>query len=133
MDNIFIYGIFAIIGIIFFLNVITVIINVFTKKKIKKEKVEEVNPLRDEIRTEINEKVKPHLSSLEGMYEKSNSSENTFSAFVLSVFKDKFSNYVEKDEQLLESEMCKCCSDYEGSECKESFCLEGAGISCPKG
>ena len=137
MDNntIFIYVLFGIIGVIFFLNIIKIIINIFTKSRAKskvKEAVEEVNPLRDELRGEINEKVKPHLTSLEGMYEKSNSSESSFSAFVLSIFKDKFSKYQENDEKLLESEIGKCCSDYEGADCKESYCLEGAGISCPQ-
>jgi len=132
MDNLFIYGIFAVIGVIFFLNTIKIIMNIFTKRKVKKEEVEEVDPLRDELRSEIKEKVQPHLSSLEGMYEKSNAEESSFSAFVLSAFKDKFSKYSEKNEKLLETEIGKCCSDYEGAECKESFCLEGAGISCPK-
>jgi hypothetical protein len=66
------------------------------------------------------------------MYEKSASKASTLSAFVFSVFKDKFSTHIEKDEKLVEEEICKCCSEYEGAECKESFCLEGSGLSCPQ-
>jgi len=131
MGNMGLYVIFLIIGIVLFLNIIKIFINIFSKSKSKKVQ-EEKNPLRDELRSEINETVKPHLTSLEGMYEKSNASENTFSAFVFSIFKDKFSTYVEQDEKLVESEICKCCTDYEGAECKESFCLEGSGIACPQ-
>ncbi len=130
MDNIVLYIIGAIIGVILFLNIIKIFINIFTRPKVKKE---EPNPLQEEIREEVNEIVKPHLTSLEGMYEKSNSDASSFSSFVFSVVKDKFSKYLDKDEALVESEICKCCSDYEGAECKESFCLEGSGISCPNG
>ena len=128
MDNTILYIIGAIVGVILFLNIIKVFINIFTRPKAKKE---EVNPLQQQIRDEVNEVVKPNLTSLEGMYEKSNSDASSFSTFVFSVVKDKFSNYLEKDEALVESEICKCCGDYEGAECKESFCLEGSGISCP--
>ena len=128
MDNTILYIIGAIVGVILFLNIIKVFINIFTRPKAKKE---EVNPLQQQIRDEVNEVVKPNLTSLEGMYEKSNSDASSFSSFVFSVVKDKFSNYLEKDEALVESEICKCCGDYEGAECKESFCLEGSGISCP--
>ena len=128
MDNTILYIIGAIVGVIFFLNIIKIFINIFTRPKVKKE---ELNSLQKEIREEVNEIVKPNLTSLEGMYEKSNSDASSFSSFVFSVVKDKFSKYLEKDEALVESEICKCCSDYEGAECKESFCLEGSGISCP--
>jgi len=128
IDTLVIYIIIAIIGVILFLNFIKIFVNIFTKPKITKE-MQEANLLRDELRSEINEKVKPHLTSLEGMYTKSNSSEASFSAYVLSIFKDKLVK--NRDEKLLENEISKCCSDYEGAECKESFCLEGSGISCP--
>ena len=128
MDNTILYIFGAIVGVILFLNIIKIFINIFTRPKVKKE---EVNPLQKEIREEVNEIVKPNLTSLEGMYEKSNSDASSFASFVFSVVKDKFSKYLEKDEALVESEICKCCSDYEGAECKESFCLEGSGISCP--
>ena len=140
MDNIstiIMYGMFALLGIIFFLNIISILMNVFknifSKPKPKaKVEVEEVDPLQGEIQSELNKSLKPHLNSLEGMYAKSGTSESSFSAFVLSIFKDKFSSYREKNEELLESEICKCCGDYEGAECKESFCLEGSGIACSK-
>ena len=128
MDNIMLYIIAAIVGVILFLNIIKIFINIFTRPKVKKS---EENPLQKEIREEVNEVVKPHLTSLEGMYEKSNSDASSFSSFVFSTVKDKFPKYLEKDEALVESEICKCCGDYEGAECKESFCLEGSGISCP--
>lgn len=128
MDNIILYIIAGIVGIILFLNIIKIFVNIFTRPKVIKS---EENPLQKEIREEVKEIVKPHLTSLEGMYEKSNSDASSFASFVFSVVKDKFSKYLEKDEALVESEICKCCGDYEGAECKESFCLEGSGISCP--
>ena len=127
MDNLIIYIIGTIVGVIILLNIIKIFINIFTRPKVKKE---ELDPLQKEIREEVNEVVKPHLTSLEGMYEKSNSDASSFASFVFSVVKDKFSKYLEKDEALVESEICKCCGDYEGAECKESFCLESSGISC---
>ena len=131
MDNIIIYGLFGILGIILLLNFIKILMNVFRNIFVK-PKAKESDPLQEEIREEVNKSVKPHLNSLEGMYAKSGSDESSFSAFVLSIFKDKFPTFREKNEKLLESEICKCCGDYEGAECKESFCLEGSGIACPK-
>ncbi len=129
MDKIVVLYIFGgVVGVLLFLNIIRVFINIFTRPKVKKE---ETNPLQKEIRAEVNKIVKPNLTSLEGMYKKSNSNDSSFASFVFSVVKDKFSKYLEKDEALVESEICKCCEDYEGAECKESFCLEGSGISCP--
>jgi len=93
---------------------------------------EELDPFVAEVRADIEEQVKPHLTSLEGMYNKSESKVESLGAFVFSVFKDKFSSHIEKDEKLVEEEICKCCSEYEGAECKESFCLEGSGLSCPQ-
>ncbi len=130
MDNIIIYMSGAVVGVVISLNIIKIFINIFTRPKPKVEK-EESNPLQKEIEDEVNEIVKPNLTSLEGMYKKSNSDASSFANFVFSVVKDKFSKYLEKDEALVESEICKCCGDYEGAECKESFCLEGSGLSCP--
>ena len=131
MDNRIIYGLFGILGIILFLNFIKVLMNVF-RNIFLKPKAKEPDPLQEEIREEVNKLVKPHLNSLEGIYAKSSSEESSFSAFVLSIFKEKFPTFREKNEKLLESEICKCCGEYEGAECKESFCLEGSGISCPQ-
>ena len=124
------YIIGGIVGVILFLNIIKIFMNIFTKSQAKKE---ELNPLQNEIREEVNQIVKPNLTSLEGMYEKSKEDKDSssFATFVFSAVKDKFSKYLEKNEALVESEICKCCEDYEGAECKESFCLEGSGISCP--
>ncbi len=126
-NNIMVF-VFAFIGLILFINLIIVVKNLFTGSS--KAVVEEVNPLRDEIRSEINEKIKPHLNSLEGMYTKSESDAESFSAYVVSKVKDKLAPLVAKDEKLVEEEICKCCGDYESADCKENFCLEGSGISC---
>jgi len=125
MDKMAIYGIFILLGVVLFFNVIKIFINIFSQSKVEKE-----NPLRAEIRNEVNEKVKPHLHSLEAMHQNSDESEKNFGTFVFGLFKDKFSGFIEKDEKLVESEICQCCSDYEGTECKEEFCLEAAGINC---
>jgi hypothetical protein len=128
MDNIIVIGVFVLIGVVLFFNVIKIIVNIFSTSK----PIETSNPLRDEMRGEINDKVRPHLHSLEAMHQKSDDSEKKFGTFVFGLFKDKFSDYVEKDEKLLESEICKCCSEYEGADCKEEFCLDGSGVSCNK-
>ena len=125
-DNIVIYVIFSIIGVVFFMNIIKVFINIFTRPKVV------VDPMQQEVEQTINETVRPHLTSLEGMYEKSGKKEESFASFVFSVFKDKLSKYTEKNEKLVEKEIAKCCDEYECAECKESYCLEGAGISCPQ-
>jgi len=127
INSIIIYALFGIIGVVLFLNFVKIFVNIFTKPKVQAKS----DPVRDEIRSEISEKIRPNLTSLEGMYKKSDSAESSFSKFVLTVFKDKFSKFKES-EKVLEEEIAHCCSEYEGAECKESYCLEGAGISCPK-
>jgi len=129
MDNILLIVVFFIIGLIILINFIQVMINMFTRPKAD---VEVSNPLRDELRKEINTKVRPHLNSLEGMYEKSDTEDTKFSTYVYGLFKDTFSSYAVRDEKLVENEICKCCNDYEGADCKEEYCLEGSGISCGK-
>ncbi len=127
IKTVVIYILFGTVGVVLFSNFIKIFINIFTKRESKVKS----DPLRDEIRDEIHQKIRPNLTSLEGMYEKSGSTESSFSKFVFSIFKDKFSKFKE-NEKLLEEEIATCCSEYEGAECKESYCLEGAGISCPK-
>lgn len=129
MDNTILIVIFAIIGLIILVNIFYVIKNMFTRSK---GNVEAPNPLRDELRMEINKKVRPHLNSLEGMYEKSEVEDTKFSTYVHGLFKDTFSSYAVRDAKLVEDEICKCCGDYEGADCKEEYCLEGSGISCGK-
>ena len=124
------YIIIAFFTTLLFINLIKVFMNIFLREKVIPLK--EKDPFRFKVRSDIEEQVRPHLISLEGMYEKSTSKVSTLSAFVLSVFKDKFSTEIEKDEKLVEEEISKCCSEYEGADCKESFCLEGSGLSCPK-
>ena len=128
MGNIIVIIVFMLIGVVLFFKVIKFLINIFTSSKV----VEPLSPLQGEIREEVNAKVRPHLHSLEAMHHNSEESDKKFGTFVFGLFKDTFSNYVEKDEKLLEAEICKCCSEYEGSECKEEFCLDGSGIACNK-
>jgi len=129
ISTIIVTVIFILIALIFLVNLIKVILNIFgnsTKTTVT------VDPLVEEIRAEVNEKVKPNLHALEVMHQNSEQSDSKFGSFVFSLFRDKFSTYVEKNEKLVEDEICKCCSDYEGAECKEEFCLEGSGIACNK-
>jgi hypothetical protein len=130
MANNIMLVVFSLIGLILLVNIFKVFTNIFGGSNSKVEEVEEENPLRDEIRSEINEKIKPHLNSLEGMYEKSGTEDKTFSAYVLDKVREKLAPLIEKDEKLVEEEVCKCCGDYEGADCKENFCLDGSGISC---
>jgi len=136
MAYIIMWVVFALIGLVLLVNIFTVFTNIFgvSKASTVKEDVEEEeeDPLRDEIRSEINEKIKPHLNSLEGMYEKSENDAKSFSTYVFEKVKEKLAPLIEKDEKLVEEEVCKCCGDYEGAECKENFCLDGSGISCDK-
>ncbi len=132
MANIIMWVVFALIGLVLLINIFTVFLNIFgtSKGSNVEEELEEEDPLREEIRSEINEKVKPHLNSLEGMYEKSENDAQSFSAYVFEKVKGTLAPLMEKDEKLVEEEVCKCCGDYEGAECKENFCLDGSGISC---
>ena len=123
------YIIIAFFTILLFINLVKVFMNIFSRQQ--SISMTKENPFRSEVRSDIEEQVRPHLTSLEGMYKKSTSTASTLGAFVFSVFKDKFSSHIEKDEKLVEEEICKCCSEYEGAECKESFCLESSGLSCP--
>jgi len=126
-----IYVIFALIAFVLLINIFKVFLNVLRGDSVVKKEVPE-DPIVAEIRSEVNAKVRPHLKSLEGMYEKSAQEEKSLASFVFSVVKDKFSSHIENNEKTVESEIDKCCSNYENAECKESFCLEGSGISCGK-
>jgi len=136
ISNLLLYIIVGFFAILLFLNLIQVFVNIFSGKKSSKaptkEEEEKEDPFVSEVRSDIETEVKPHLTSLEGMYKKSDSKEKSFGAFVFSVFKDKFASHIEKDEKLVEEEICKCCSEYENAECKESFCLEASGLACPQ-
>jgi hypothetical protein len=129
--------VFVLIGLVLLINIFKVLGNIFGGSNSSNEEdmdeIEEDNPLRDEIRDEINEKIKPHLNSLEGMYEKSENDAKSFSAYVFDKVKEKLAPLIEKDEKLVEEEVCKCCGEYEDAECRESFCLDGSGISCDNG
>ena len=108
ISTIVFYIIVVFFTILLFLNLIKIFINIFSRKKAVP--IEEENPLVSEIRLDIKEQVQPHLTSLEGMYKKSDLKAPTLAAFVFSVFKDKFSSHIEKNEKLVEEEICKCCS-----------------------
>jgi len=130
ISNLILYIVVGFFAILIFLNLIKIFMNIFSKQApiIK----EDVDPFVAEVRSDIEEQVKPHLTSLEGMHKKSALKAETLGSFVFSVFKDRFESHIEKDEILVEKEIYNCCSQYEGAECKESFCLEGSGLSCPQ-
>jgi len=130
MDNKVIVIALGLFGIILLFNVVKIFMNIFSSSESSVAEVV-VDPLVDEVRGEVSKEVKPHLHALEAMYKNGDNS-GGFGSFVFGLFKDKFSTYVEKNEKLVEDEICKCCGEYEGAECKEEFCLEGIGIDCQK-
>ncbi len=116
-----IIAIFVLIGIILIINIFKFILNFFSNNR----RYEEIK----EVKEEVNKKVKPYLTSLEKKFEKENIKDKKFGEYVAEQFKDKIKN---KNEKLVEKEICKCCDGYLNAECKEDYCLEGAGISCKK-
>jgi len=128
INQLIIYIVFSLIAMIFLLNIFKVFLNIFKAPNPQKNE----DPMVAEVRSQIEQEVKPHLTSLEGMYEKRESEQKSLASFVFSVVKNKFSAYMDKNEKLVEEEISKCCSEYENAECKESYCLEGSGISCAK-
>jgi|GEM_PF-1861439 len=112
------------LGIIVFIlvvNIVKFISDFFTNRKDYQEK--------SEIYREINKQVRPHLVSLEKKFETEKREGDKFGSFVFGLFKDKFP---EKNSKFVEKEICKCCSDYAGADCKEDYCLAGSGLSCDK-
>lgn len=128
INQLIIYIVFSLIAMVFLLNIFKVFLNIFKVPNPQKNE----DPMVAEVRSQIEKEVKPHLTSLEGMYEKRESKQKSLASFVFSVVKNKFSAYMDKNEKLVEEEISKCCSEYENAECKESYCLEGSGISCAK-
>lgn len=128
INQLIIYIVFSLIAMVFLLNIFKVFLNIFKVPNPQKNE----DPMVAEVRSQIEKEVKPHLTSLEGMYEKRESEQKSLTSFVFSVVKNKFSAYMDKNEKLVEEEISKCCSEYENAECKESYCLEGSGISCAK-
>ena len=112
--------IFIFITFILFLNIIKLIINFFSNQKVYKKVAE--------IREEVNTKVRPHLNSLEKKFQEDEKEDN-FGKYVFRIFKDKLE---EKNEKILEKEICRCCKEYEKADCKEDYCLEASGVSCKK-
>ena len=112
--------IFGFILLIIVINIFKVIINFFSNRK----RYKEVFAIRKEVHT----KVRPHLHSLEKKFEAEERKED-FGKYVFGVFKDKFKG---KNEKIVEKEICKCCNEYENAECKEDYCLAGAGVDCKR-
>ena len=119
--HIIINVVFAIIAIVLLINLLKFISNFFSNKKRYTEVYD--------VRTEVNKVVRPRLSSLEKKFESEKKEGEKFGHFVTEAFKDKFKN---KNEKLVEKEICRCCNGYENAECKEDYCLEGSGASCNK-
>jgi cytoskeletal protein RodZ len=120
-NNIIVLVIFGLIAFILLINMIQFIANFFRNRKDYTQ--------RAEVITEINRSIKPNLISLEKKYENDVNAESGFGTYVFELFKDKFKG---KNEKFVEKAICKCCSDYDGADCKEDFCLEGSGASCDK-
>ena len=120
-NNIVVWAIFGLIAFILFINIIQFITNFFRNRKDYTQ--------RAEVFTEINRSIKPNLISLEKKYENDADANGKFGTYVFGLFKDKFKG---KNEKFVEKAICKCCSDYEGADCKEDFCLEGSGVACNK-
>ena len=112
--NIIIKIVFTFIVVILFINLLKFLANFFSNRKRYNEVCE--------VRTEINSKIRPRLGSLEQKFEKDENSGDDFGKYVYKLFKDEFKN---KNEKIVEREVCKCCQDYENANCKEDFCLNG--------
>ena len=122
MENyIVIWMIFGLIAFILFINALQFIANFFRNRKDYNQ--------RAEVITEIHKSIKPNLISLEKKYENDADADGKFGSYVYGLFKDKFKG---KNEKFVERAICKCCSDYEGTDCKEDFCLDSSGIKCDK-
>ncbi|HIO96041.1 MAG TPA: hypothetical protein EYG67_04395 [Campylobacterales bacterium] len=120
MENNIALIVFSIIGLIIFANMVKIFLDSFSNKKRYKEIYR--------VRGEITEKVRPYLGSLEKKFKNDKNAEK-FGVYVYEQFKDKLQS---KNEKLIEKEICKCCSAYEGADCKEDFCLKASGIACDK-
>ena len=119
--HIFIQIVFAFIAIILVINLFKFISNFFSNRKRYKEVYD--------IRGEVNKIVRPRLTSMEKKFESEKEEGEKFSHFVTKNFKEQFKN---KNEKIVEKEICRCCDGYENAECKEDYCLEGSGVSCSK-
>jgi len=121
MENKVVLYIFGFIALIMLINFIASLLKLFGNRK----RYKEVYAVQDE----VNKKVRPYLGSLEKKFEQDEESGDKFGHYVFELFKDKISS---KNEKMVEKAICQCCSDYEGADCKEDFCLEGSGIACKK-
>ncbi|SFV64558.1 hypothetical protein MNB_SV-12-1152 [hydrothermal vent metagenome] len=120
-NNTVVLVIFGLIAFILLVNIVQFIANFFRNRKDYSQ--------RAEVYTEINRSIKPNLISLEKKYENDANADGKFGNYVYELFKDKFKG---KNEKFVQKAVCKCCSDYEGADCKEDFCLDGSGVSCDK-
>ena len=113
--------VFAFIIVILVINILKFILDFFSNRKRYTEVYD--------VRTEVNKVVRPRLSALEKKFESEKKEGEKFGQFVTEAFKDKFKD---KNEKIVEKEICRCCSGYESADCKEDYCLEGSGVSCTK-
>jgi hypothetical protein len=107
--------VFGLIAFILFINILKFIFNFFSNRKRYVEAYD--------IRKEVDTKIRPRLGSLEQKFQKESESGEEFGKYVYGLFKDDFKD---KNQKIVEKEICKCCNAYESAECKEDFCLEGA-------
>jgi len=121
MENEVVVYIFGFIGLLMLINIIISLVKLIGNRKRYKEVYT--------IQAEVDKKVRPYLGALEKKFESDEESGESFSGYVVELFRDKFAN---KDKKMVEKAICKCCNDYEGASCKEDFCLEGSGINCSK-
>jgi hypothetical protein len=119
--HIIIKVVFAFIIIVLVINMLKFISNFFSNRK----RYTEVYA----VRSEVNKVVRPRLASLEKKFDSEKKEGEKFSNFVSNAFKDKFKN---KNEKIVEKEICRCCNGYENADCKEDYCLAGSGASCSK-
>jgi len=119
--HIIIKVVFAFIIIVLVINMLKFISNFFSNRK----RYTEVYA----VRSEVNKVVRPRLASLEKKFDSEKKEGEKFSNFVSDAFKDKFKN---KNEKIVEKEICRCCNGYENADCKEDYCLAGSGASCSK-
>jgi len=118
-ENPIILYIFGFIALIIVINLFKFLFDFFANRKRYQEAYA--------VHEEVNTKVRPYLTALEKKFEKDEEAGEKFGTYVFNLFRNKISS---KNDQLVEKAICKCCSDYEGAECKEDFCLQGSGASC---
>lgn len=119
--DIIIKVVFAFIIIVLVINILKFIMNFFSNQKRYTEIYD--------VRKEVNSEVRPYLGSLEKKFENEKKDGDKFGSYVFGLFKDKFAD---KNEKIVEKEICRCCDGYDNADCKEDYCLATSGASCSK-